>query len=555
MTSGSRRELTEEWIRARMDEKEGHNLEFKRAERSMDLEALADYCVAIANEGGGYLFLGITDRYPRSIVGSSALRSPGKTERKLLDILHQRIDVTPVITSEGRVVVVTIPPRPIGAPLHHKGRYLVRSDDAVVPMTSWQLQKIFAESTPDYSALTCEGAVRGDLDADAVERFRKGWARREVKSHRRSHILSQTVEELLEDAELIVGGNITYAALILLGTAKAVKRFIPQAEVIFEYRSTHSPGPAQQRLEYRSGFLSFDDRLWQAIDIRNENLHFQEGMFVGAIPVFNEGVIREAIANAISHRDYRRGASVFIRQYPRLLQVDSPGGFPEGISPRNFLTRNDPRNRRIAENLSRCGVVERAGQGIGLMFRNSILEGKNEPDYTGTDEHHVSVRLSGEVENPRFIAFVEEVNAELGSAVRVEDLIIASRAYRERPIGEELRPRIGRLVDAGIIERMGGARSRKVMLSERFYRYLGEPGAYTRKRGLGKEAEKELLVAHLSTAGSQGAKVEELAQVLPNRQRRHISRLMQELKEAGRVSVEGRTRAGRWRIVDKARQS
>lgn len=537
--------VSNEWLRSVMEGPE-QQVEFKEAKSNYDIDKLIDYCVAIGNEGGGHLVLGVTNKRPRKIVGSRAYRHPGKIERKVLDVIHQRIRVVPLPTEEGRVVVVTIPARPRGTPLHHNGRYLTRADDSVVPMTPAQLEAIFAETTTDFSSEICPGVHHSDLEKEAVRQFRLGWARKTDQEDRKSQILSQPSHRLLEDAELMVDGAVTYAALILLGKGRALSQRLPQAEVVFEYRSSFSPGPAQQRINFRRGFLSFHDELWNAIDNRNDNQHFQEGMFVWDIPTFNERVIREAIANAVSHRAYRHAGSTFIRQYPRMLQVENPGGFPEGVTTDNFLVRNVPRNRRIAENLARCGVVERAGQGIGLMFKNSILEGKSEPDFAGTDAHHVSVRLDGQIENPKFIEFVEEVSKELGSTLRVEDLIIASRAYRAKPIGEELQARVPKLIEAGIIERAGGARSRKIMLSERFYRHLGEPGAYTRKRGLGKAAEKELLAKHLRTAGGRGAKVEELAQVLPNRPRRYISRLMQELKEEERVVVEGRTRAGRW---------
>ena len=69
------------------------------------------------------------------------------------------------------------------------------------------------------------------------------------------------------------------------------------------------------------------------------------------------------LLNAVSHRDYRHPGSVFVRQFPRHIEIVSPGGFPPGITPENILDHQFPRNRRIAETFARCGLVERSGQG------------------------------------------------------------------------------------------------------------------------------------------------------------------------------------------------
>ena len=86
------------------------------------------------------------------------------------------------------------------------------------------------------------------------------------------------------------------------------------------------------------------------------------------IPTFNESVVREAILNAVSHRNYQLAGSVFIRQFPDRLVIESPGGLPNGISLDNILDRQIPRNRRIAEILALCGLVERSGQGRYIHF-------------------------------------------------------------------------------------------------------------------------------------------------------------------------------------------
>ena len=70
-------------------------------------------------------------------------------------------------------------------------------------------------------------------------------------------------------------------------------------------------------------------RLRSLVNQRNDRQHFQR-FFVWDVPTFNERVVRETVLNAVSHRDYRHGGSVFVRQYPQRIEIVSPGGFPSG---------------------------------------------------------------------------------------------------------------------------------------------------------------------------------------------------------------------------------
>ena len=74
------------------------------------------------------------------------------------------------------------------------------------------------------------------------------------------------MSQLLKDAELVTDRGATYATLVLLGTHAALGRFLPQAETVFEYRSSENAGPANQREEFRKGFLLYYDRVWELVN-------------------------------------------------------------------------------------------------------------------------------------------------------------------------------------------------------------------------------------------------------------------------------------------------
>ncbi|MBI3104361.1 MAG: putative DNA binding domain-containing protein, partial [Candidatus Rokubacteria bacterium] len=303
----------DEWLRG----KENEHLEFKEAKSNFHFEKLVKYCAALANEGGGSIVLGVTDKPPRMVVGTSAFQEIERTKAGLVERLRLRISADEVQHRQGRVLIFTAPARPIGTPIPVDGAYWMRVGEDLVPMTPDQLRRIFDEAGPDFSAEACPGATVADLDPRAIEALRHRW---HVKT-KRDAILHCSDEQLLRDTELVSDAGVTYAALVLLGTRQALGRFLAQAEVVFEYRSSEAPGPASQREEFREGFLLFYDRLWELINLRNDRQHYQDGLFMLEIPTFNEGAVREVILNAVAHRDYRLAGSVQTLQLPATAQA------------------------------------------------------------------------------------------------------------------------------------------------------------------------------------------------------------------------------------------
>lgn len=184
--------------------------------------------------------------------------------------------------------------------------------------------------------------------------------------------------------------------------------------------------------------------------------------------------MRESILNAIAHRDYRLHGSVFVRQYPRRIRIESPGGFLPGITP------------------------------------ETIMESKSRPRFDGTDDYQVYLTLEGQVQDIRFLGLLEAIGQEQVRSFDTDHLLLLDMAYRQQAIPTFLRPRVHELVEAGILEQMG----RKVIPSRRLMALLGEKGRYTRLKGLDRPAQRELLLQHIRES-KEGARFEDLEQVLP----------------------------------------
>lgn len=219
------------WMKA---EHEDEHLEFKEAKEDFDFEKLVRYCTGLANEGGGRIILGVTDKKPRKVVGTKAFSSLGRTKAGLVERLHIRIDADELKHPKGRIIVFSIPSRPLGMPIQYKGAYWMRSGEDLVPMTPDMLKRIFAETGPDFSAEICPKAVLDDLSEEAIAKLRRMWLR-DSENEALRHVSS---EQLLEDAEHLQDGGVTNAALILLGTRRALGKHLAQAEVVFELSTT-----------------------------------------------------------------------------------------------------------------------------------------------------------------------------------------------------------------------------------------------------------------------------------------------------------------------------
>lgn len=534
--------ITSEHLQQLLNSSEDEKLEFKAASSNFHFEKLVKYCAALANEGGGYMVLGVTDKRPRTVVGSQAFSDLARTKAGLVQKLHLRIEATELDYQGKRVVIFAVPARPIGMPLAVEGAYWMRSGESLTPMTPDALRRIFDEGCTDFSAEICPELDLQGLSSSAIGEFQKRWA----SQAKNPEILRWPPTRLLYDSELAYESGISYAGLILLGTAAALGRYLPQAEIVFEYRSGRSAGPANQRIEFREGFLLFCDRLWDAINLRNDTQHFQDGLFIRDIPTFSEGAVREAILNAVSHRDYRLSGSVFIRQYPRDIEIVSPGGFPPGITPQNILNRQNPRNRRIAEAFEKCDLVERAGQGANRMFEEAIKQSKPLPDFSDTDAHQVSISLRGEIQDTSFLRFLEKVGQDRIRLFGTEEFIVLDMVRRESKIPERLQSNLRQLLEDGIVESIGRGRGVRYILARQFYRMSGRGGAYTRKIGLDRDTNMQLLLKHLSDNATDGSPLQELRQVLPAHSEIQIKYLLKLLRSEGKASSRGHGRGSRW---------
>lgn len=538
-----------------MEEVEDEHLEFKAANQHFPTDELCKYACAFANGGGGRLILGVTDKRPRRVVGSQAFQNPEKARNIVHDKVHIRTSVELIQHKDGRVVVFEFACHPKGQPADFQGIEYMRKGESLTELSALRRKEIYAETAGDFSTTICQPATLSELSElseIAIDAFRQRWlakldgSKNDANKDRARRIRDQSNADLLENIGATIDGRITYAALILFGSERALTRYLPQAEVIFEYHSSEASGPPQDRLNFREGAFLFLDRLWDKINQRNDRQHYQDGLFVVDLPTFAEQPVRELLLNAITHRDYQVPGSVYVRQYPRKIVCESPGGFMPGINEQNIIERTMPRNRCIAEIFEKCGLVERSGQGIDLMFYTAAKQAKLPPSFAGTDPYQVVVTISGEVQDPGFIRFLEKIGQDKSESFSDNDFRTLDLIRREEPLPDQLKPNAHRLKQLKIVETTGRGRGTRYILSQSLYRAVGKAGHYTRAKGLDREHNLQLLLQHIRESGTQGAPKQDLDQVVPTLTPGQIEYRLNLMRKEGLIALHGKGRGSRW---------
>lgn len=282
----------------------------------------------------------------------------------------------------------------------------------------------------DWAALRVSGAEWSDLDPLEFERLRQmagstsGGADRILGTLADREITS-ALGFTRHDAEVTTG------ALLLFGKVDAIRRFLPTHEAAFQVMrglevevNDFLPHP----------LLRLAEEMLTRFRARNSEAEADFGMLRVAVPAYSETAFREALANALVHRDYTRRGAVHAQWSEDQLEISSPGGFPAGIRVDNLLVAPPhPRSPLLADAFKRAGLVERTGRGVNRMFAEQLRVGRPAPDYGRTSDDHVVAILPGGPANMSMTKWVLEQENQQGAPLRVQELQVLAELLRERP--------------------------------------------------------------------------------------------------------------------------
>jgi len=399
----------------------------------------------------------------------------------------------------------------------------------------------------DYAASVAQGATELDLDHQEFDRFRD--------------LCRASGDDLgaLSDADILralglvpLSSPVSLGAIMLFGRSEAVQRWLPNAEFLFQDLRAREH-PANER--FVGPLLRVADELRRRIDERNSVIELIAGLHRIEVPLIPSVTRREAIANALVHRDYSSLGPTVVQINDSAFIVSNPGGFPPGVTIDNILDQSRPRSPILAAAFKRAGLVERRGKGVNDMFEQQLRAGRDAPDYSRSTSYSVLVTVplgAADLDLVRFLLtweddfqrslsldelrIVHEVKAS-GSATNAE------LADALAMLGSTTRAITTRLVELGILEARGNGRSRKLHLTARFYDLAQDRNAYVRVKGADPLQQERMILDYVLAYGSiTRGQASELCQVSPAQARANLKRLV----DRGLLALVGERRVARY---------
>lgn len=481
------------------DDLETQWLDFKPWSNARDdMRIAVEYAVCFANAQGGVAVFGVADRVrgrAAAIHGAQGY-DLDVWRRGIYDgtrpNLVVEVEELSVAEGTGKLVVVRVP---IGSGEAYgtvQGLFKQRIGKNCMPMDP----RAFARSRVstgviDWSGEPAEGITRDDLDPVEIARARNMLRRFRPESE----LLKVDDDSLLVGLGALRQGHVTRAGLLLFGHERTLYDRCPQHQVHYVYQTSETR--VGRNDSFRCALLQILDRVEQAFTgPANPEQEVSVGLFKLRIPAFPVDVVREAVLNAVTHRDYSDPGEVLIRHTTRELVITSPGGFLEGITPQNIL-RHEPvaRNRVLAQAFEKLGLVERAGMGRRRIFIPVLEYGKRIPEYESS-EGRVILRIFDGAFDEQMAVLVAKWRGD-GREVDLDGLLILSFLREHAFIDasgasqllqltrEDARGVLDRFAQprSGLLERRGQTKAATYHLSKAAAKDLLGKAAYTKTRG------------------------------------------------------------------------
>ncbi len=351
-----------------LDREEGEDLEFKEGVS----DKIAHVIVAFANTKGGIILLGVSDK--KEIVGIK------KKDLERLNSIIQNIKPKPRISIES----LKIADKLVGVVRVWKGDKIysyknvayVRVGSSNIPLSMEELaEKMFENLVLKFDEIISEGGIE-DVDWDIVRRYIE-----RKKIVRNVDMSKLPLKKVLEKIKALKDNKLTNAGLLFFSSNP--QKYYPYARVRIMVFSGNDRSKVLEDLFI--GGSVWDQAL---ISLRESLKRIPKGFEVIKLERREEyavdpEVLREAIVNAIIHRNYYTPSEIIIEIYSNRIRIINPGGFPPGVTPEDPIHK--PRNPILSEYFFDVGLMEKYGRGIEMMVRICKEKGYPLPRYERTE--------------------------------------------------------------------------------------------------------------------------------------------------------------------------
>jgi ATP-dependent DNA helicase RecG len=365
-----------EWIATSCED---CHLEFKEAKNTFASDKVMEYCVAIANEGGGKLILGITNSLPRRMVGTHAFGNIQDIQSKIFCTLKFRVDVEEIKHENVRVLIFHIPSRPHGVPLDYRGSFLMRVGEELHPMSWDRLRKIYDEGKPDWFSEIALSKVKQEDLVNLLDVNAYFWLTQQPLPS------LQGILERFQQEGLIVR-VIDYFSITNLGAilfAKKLQDFRDlerKAVRVIVYEGKDKTDKTRVDISGTHGYATGFEGL-----IRYISSFLPKNEVIGkalreTVQMYPDIAIRELVANALIHQDFTEtGTSVLIEVYIDRIEISNPG--VPFIPIERFIDEFQSRNERLAALMRRMRICEEKGSGIDKVINSVEVFQLPAPDF------------------------------------------------------------------------------------------------------------------------------------------------------------------------------
>ena len=532
---------------------ESLTIEFKSDRKRLSDAELVEALVCLANTEGGELWLGVEDDGQATGLHAEHMvltGMAGMVAARTSPALQVRVEVLQV----GGVPVAKITvPKAQGEVATQAGVYVRRriKHDGMpecVPMLPHErISRASSFGLVDVSAKAVAGCTLADFDPLERERLRQA-----VQQYGGDRVLLELDDEAMDGALGFTqrqsdGTRVpTLTGLLLIGRESVLQQRVATHELAFQVL-------AQQAVRFnefrRFPLLKALDWLETNFRPYNPEQELQVGLFRVPVPLVDMAAFREAVANALVHRDYHRMGAVHVRLEDEALVISNPGGLVDGVTLANLLvTEPRPRNRALADAMKRIGVVERSGRGVDTIYRGMLKFGRPAPDYGRTDSHSVVLSLPTVPADVAFRRMVVDAERNRNAELPIDSLIAlaALREFKRLP-ADALAKQIQRdaasakrtleaLTEAGLVEAHGNTRGRSYTLSAAVYSVVSDKAAYTRQVGFGPIQHEQMLLSYIRQHGQiKRAEVMALCRLTEGQ----VKRLLQRMLAAKQIVMRG----------------
>ena len=349
---------------------EDQNVEWKRAWRDEYLKWICGF----ANAQGGVLEIGRNDR--GEVVGvKDLLQLLEYIPNKVQALLGIVVEVN--LKSEGGVEYLEIVVNPHPNPISYKGEFHYRSGSTRQVLRGAALSRFLLQKYgKTWDDVPMPGVGLKDLDGRTLESFR----RRAADSERLSQdILDESDAEVIEKLRLREGEYLKRAAVLLFHPAPG--RFVREAYVKIGY--FRGPELLYQDVIEGDLFAQVDRTMDLLYSKYTKALISYDGVYrIETFPVPNEAM-REAVINAVIHRDYASTAPIQIRVYDHRITLWNPGQLPSNWSVEQLTGEHSsrPHNPGLAYAFFRAGMIEAWGRGIRRIAHACETAGNPAPEW------------------------------------------------------------------------------------------------------------------------------------------------------------------------------